>query len=206
MEVAGVVRFKHGAMWKALKALGWSQTELAQKSGLSITTIGTYINMKTRPSEEIALRIEIAFAEAGQYVDVLGEWPKNFRLMTKGEISIYRKFSQEQLTSPDPREVLERKEMAENALARCTAKEQELLRLRYWEDRSMDEIAEKEGCSGSNIGHKIQVALRKIRRTTGRRITFSEVDVPDDSKWTPSWMLPPKRGWLKEHTLDPLET
>jgi len=206
MEVAGVVRFKHGAMWKALKALGWSQTELAQKSGLSTTTIGESINMKKRPSEEIALQIEIAFAEAGQYVDVLGEWPKNFRLTTKGEISIYRKFSQEQLTSPDPREVLERKEMAENALTRCTPKEQELLRLRYWEDRSMDEIAEKEGCSGSNIGHKIQVALRKIRRTTQRRITFSEVEVPDDSKWSPFGPQETKVSWLKEHTLDSLET
>ena len=164
MEVAAAVRFKHGAMWKALKALGWSQTELARKSGLSTTTIGAIINMKTRPSEEIALRIEIAFAEAGQLVGVLAEWPKNFRLKAKGEISIYRELNQEQLTSPDPRKVLERKEMAENALACCTPKEQELLRLRYLEDRSLGEIAEKEGHSRQNISHKIQVVLRKIRQ------------------------------------------
>ena len=103
MKVAGVVRFKHGGMWKALKKLGWSQCALAKRSGLCPIRIGSYVNMKHRPLLETAIRIEAAFREAGEYVDILSEWPEGFSMGTKGEISIYREMTQDQLSSVDPR-------------------------------------------------------------------------------------------------------
>lgn len=161
MEIAGVIKFKHGGLWRALKALNWSQAELARRSGLH--SIHDVINMKRRPSAEKALRIEFALGEAGQYVDVLSEWPDDFRMETKGELSIYREIACEQLTGPNPQELLERKEMVESALERCTREERALLELRYINGESLREIADKEGCTHSNIGAKIQKTLRKIR-------------------------------------------
>ena len=163
MKVAGVVKFKHGGIWKALKKLGWSQCELARRSGLWPNQIGFVINMKRRPSLDIAMRIEVAFGEAGEYVDILSEWPEDFSMGTKGEISIYREITRDQLSSSDPQQALEQKEMAENALSRCSAEERELLELHYLEGWTHKEIADQQGCTNSNIGQKINNALIKIR-------------------------------------------
>ena len=127
MKIAGVVRFKHGGMWKALRKLGWSQSELARRSELCPTKVGYVINMKRRPTMEVALRIEVAFGEAGEYVDILSEWPDDFSMGTKGEISIYREMTQDQLSSVDPRKTLEQKDVLEDALSKCNAEERELL-------------------------------------------------------------------------------
>ena len=146
---------------------------------------------------ETALRIEIALGEVGQYVDILSEWPDGFRMETKGEISIYREISREQLAGPDPKEILERKEMVENAFARCTPKERELLELRYINGKTLQEIADKEGCTHSNIGNKIQRTLKKIRtiqKSGARRVVYDGYSINDDDD-----------HFHIENTLDPLD-
>ena len=163
MKIAGVVKFKHGGMWKALRKLGWSQSELARRSGLCPTKIGSTINMKRRPSTEVALCIEMAFGEAGEWVDVLSEWPDDFRMETKGEISIYREMSRDQLSSSDPQKTLEQKDVLEDALSKCNAEERELLELHYLKGWTYNDIAKRQGCTHSNIGSKIHKVLRKIR-------------------------------------------
>ena len=161
MEVAGVVRLKHGRMWRALKALGWTQTELGQRSGLGMHSIGDIINMRRRPNLKQSLRIEVAFAEAGQLVDVLGEWPDHFKMKTKGAISVYREIAQDQLAAPSPSASLELKDMADAALSQCTPEEQKLIRLHYIDGLSCWKIANQEGCN--NVQRKIENALEKIR-------------------------------------------
>mgnify|MGYP003150807359 FL=1 len=165
MKIAGVVKFKHGGMWKALRKLGWSQSELARRSGLDPQTIGHVINMKKRPPMKVALRMEVAFGEAGEYVDILSEWPEDFRMATTGEISIYREITRDQLSSSDPRKTLEQKDLLEDALSKCNAEERELLELYYLKDWTYDDIAKRQGCTRSNIGSKIHKVLRKSRKS-----------------------------------------
>ena len=156
MEVAGVVRLKHGRMWRALKALGWTQTELSQRAGVGKHSIGDIINMRRRPTLKQSLRIEIAFAEAGQLVDVLGEWPDHFKMKTKGAISVYREIAQDQLAAPSPSASLEWKDMAEAALSQCTPEEQQLIRLHYIDGHTCDAL-------GKNVQRKIENIFKTIR-------------------------------------------
>ena len=188
MEIAGVIKFKHGGLWKALKTLGWSQSELARRSGQTPSQIGDIINMKSRPSVERAICIEIPLGEAGQYVDILSEWPDDFRMKTKGELSVYQEISREQLSGPNPQEILERKEMVENALERCTWEERALLELRYINGETLQEIADREGCTRSNIGSKVNKALRKVRtlqKYGSRRLVSAAMA----TMWSIRWML-----------------
>jgi len=156
MEVAGVVRFKHGSMWRALKALGWTQAGLARRTGISDQSIGRYMSMKNRPSSKQALRIEVAFGKAGQLVDVLGEWPTRFKMETTGAISIYREIAQDQLAAPSPSASLEWKDMADAALSQCTPEEQQLIRLHYIDGHACNAL-------GKNVQRKIENILKTIR-------------------------------------------
>ena len=83
MRIAAITRFKQGTLWATLKKLGWSQNELSRRTGISASQIGCYINLKKKPSKEVADRIQAAFAEAGEAVDVMAIWPESFRGASK---------------------------------------------------------------------------------------------------------------------------
>lgn len=78
MRIAAITKFKQGTLWGLLKKLGWSQNELSRRTGIGPSQIGCYINLKKKPSKEIADRIQAAFAEAGEAVDVMAIWPESF--------------------------------------------------------------------------------------------------------------------------------
>lgn len=80
MNIASITRYKHGNIYKLLQKLGWSQLELARRSGLCGGVVGNIINLQRRPNEEQANAIQRAFGEADEYLDVLEEWPDAFRL------------------------------------------------------------------------------------------------------------------------------
>lgn len=80
MRIAAITRFKQGDIYAAIQRAGWTQSELARKTGLSVNVIGEIINMRKRPTEEQASAIQMALGEAGEYVDILSVWPEGFRI------------------------------------------------------------------------------------------------------------------------------
>jgi transcriptional regulator with XRE-family HTH domain len=79
MNVAAITRFKQGDVFKAMHKLGWSQKELARRSGLSYGLVCDFLNMKRRPNEESANAIQRALAEENIYIDVTSVWPDSFK-------------------------------------------------------------------------------------------------------------------------------
>lgn len=57
------LRSEHVRAARAL--LKWTQEDLAQRSGVGVTTINMWENDKTRPSRETKDQIFVAFVEAG---------------------------------------------------------------------------------------------------------------------------------------------
>lgn len=80
MNIAAITKYKHGSIYKLLQKLGWSQSELARRCDVCSTVIGDVINMVRRPNQKLADTIQRVFGEAGEYLDVLEEWPDSFRL------------------------------------------------------------------------------------------------------------------------------
>ena len=80
MKITAVTKFKHSLIYNALGGLGWSQADLARKSGLSVRVISLITTLQRRPSEQEANAIQLALAVAGKYIDVLEGWPETFKL------------------------------------------------------------------------------------------------------------------------------
>lgn len=78
MKITAVTRFKQGDIWRLLRKHGWTQAELARRSGMTQQALGKIINMILRPTEKQANAIQSAFAEVGEYIDVINLWPERF--------------------------------------------------------------------------------------------------------------------------------
>ena len=100
MEIAAITRYKHGGIARALQKLGWSQAELGRRAGINQVSVGTYVNMRCRPEQKTADKIQAAFGKEGIYVDVLGAWPEGFKMkkapviVSYGEVTKNWKLSQ----------------------------------------------------------------------------------------------------------------
>lgn len=84
MQITAITRYKHGKIYGLLQKLGWTQADLVRRSGLSLHVVGRIINLQGRPSREAADAIQRAFGEAGEYLDVLEEWPETFLGLKRG--------------------------------------------------------------------------------------------------------------------------
>jgi transcriptional regulator with XRE-family HTH domain len=87
MRITAITRYKHGELYHLLLKLGWSQAELARRTQIHPTIIGKIINLVCRPRPDQAELIQKAFGEAGEFFDILGEWPEGFTGLKKGLIT-----------------------------------------------------------------------------------------------------------------------
>ena len=80
MQITAITKYKHGGLYGVLKRLGWNQSELARKSSLTPQLVGKIINLHARPTADHANKIQAAVGLAGEFLDVLAEWPEAFSI------------------------------------------------------------------------------------------------------------------------------
>jgi DNA-directed RNA polymerase sigma subunit (sigma70/sigma32) len=188
MKITAITKFKHGGLFEALKQLNWSQNELSRRSGIHNGTIGRVINMKERPSERVANKIQETLGEAGVYLDVTQEWPETFKGFDKTikieqtkDISIleleaahtfYNQLFLEQLP--------EEADYIDGAIMSLTNQEKEVIESRFGFNgfpKSLDEVGSHIGHSRENTRQIQNRAIRKIKRKIEANKALDEINI-----------------------------
>lgn len=176
MKITAITHYKHGELFAILTRLGWTQAELARRAGLSPCLVGEIINLRKRPLQKHADAIQRAFGDAGEYLDVLEQWPETFGGMSRSseraetvDVPMERLIGcREALMLPAPEQAL-RTDLS-NAMGECldtlTEREKRVIEARFYENRTLDNVANelrfKKG-GGERVRQIESRALRKLR-------------------------------------------
>jgi len=170
MEIAAMTRYKHGGIFRALRKLGWPQIELSRRVGFAV---GDFINMRRRPSESRASKIQEVFGKEGIYVDVLGAWPEDFKMknlpviVTYGEVDVHRLEEKK----PLPIESVEQLEIALDAIPEHMC---EILEDIYIRGATPSQIAATHGVSRQTVQNWLLKAKRTARDAYGKQRSMDE--------------------------------
>ena len=165
MKIAAVVKIKHGAIWEALEKLNWNQAELARRANIQPTRIGEIINLKRRPYQGEAKKIELAFLDGGIKVDVLSEWPEMFKIR-KSNLTYYKDVETDRMLSNANPLTLEEKEYMQILLDKLSDIEADVLLSNVVQDIPLYELAKKWNLSRnriSQIKEELEEKLEKFR-------------------------------------------
>ncbi len=188
MKITAITRYKHGQLWAVLQRLGWSQTELARRTGLTNRVVGFIMNLVRRPTEEQANAIQQALGAVGEYFDVLSEWPETFQGLKPGykveqteEVEMERLLGcREALQLPAPESGYEDDETFEDklneALSRLSPKYQIVIRRRFWHKETLKQIGEKINLSPEQVRVIECRAIRTLRGPAYMGRLWSNVD------------------------------
>lgn len=172
------VKAKHGALLAALEKRRWNQRQGAEFLGIDQTNFSKLINMEKVPrkiSEELEIKL---FELTGQTSDEL--WPEEifteeFLASSKHSRDI-REVPVHLLTAagaipalppPTPEEVYEHGELADalrKALEGLSPRAQHVIRGRFIEEKTLNEIGEEIGVSPSRVQQIEMKALKTLRK------------------------------------------
>jgi transcriptional regulator with XRE-family HTH domain len=171
MRITAITKFKHGVLKEALDKLGWSQSELARRCGIAQSELGRIINLKKRPSEERALKIQRAFGDAGVFIDIEEAWPDGFEGIDIPEIketrevdmqSIHLEFHRRQQLC-EPSGISEEVTTGINSVLETLPSAcQEVIRLRF-EGNTLEYVANKLGVKRERVRVIEARGLRLLR-------------------------------------------
>lgn len=203
MEIAAITRYKHGGIVRALRQLGWTQAELGRRAGVCPTRVGTCINMRYRPSSEVAAKIQAAFGREGIYVDVLGAWPEDFKMKRAPVIVSYAEVAPHELPGSQPSLSYLEADQLEVALKSIPERLREILESHYVDGVTYDELAREHGVTKEAVRNWVRRAERAAREsyeTLVRREEAGTLDVipfiaptclPGSGNARPGWAPPP---------------
>jgi RNA polymerase sigma factor (sigma-70 family) len=184
MKVTAVTKFKQGDLYNALKKLGWTQAELAKRSGVSQQTIGHVLNLRNKPSPFNIDRIQKAFAKAGEYLDVLSIWPEDFKGLDKSvtveqtkEVDLALLGANTLVLHDTMKPNLDdARRLIEKSLAKLTEREANIIRWKHFDGKDLNKIADDGKISRQSISTIYNRALRRLRCSTQEKILREAMD------------------------------
>ena len=176
MKITAITRYKHGELYAILNRLGWTQSELARRAGLDAGRVGEVVNLNKRPSQKTANAIQNALGEAGEYFDVLEQWPETFQGIKKGttkeetmevpmECLIGCREAMK-LPAPEQQSGDGLDTVMDECLATLTERERQVIEARFYEYRTLDEVGGQYRVGRERVRQIEAKALRKLRSFT----------------------------------------
>jgi RNA polymerase sigma factor (sigma-70 family) len=174
MNITAITRYKHGDLYNLLKQLGWTQAELARRTGMHACTLGGIINLARRPTVDQADRIQRALGEAGVYLDVLSTWPETFAGLKPGykveqtaDIDMGTLVGCHEalmIAAPEPVDTTDIDAAVEEAVSRLDPDHRTVIQRHFMNEETLKEIGDDLHLSPSGVGQRGVQALRKLRR------------------------------------------
>ena len=176
--MTAITNLKSGRLDKVLKQLGWTQSELARRSNMCLSTVEDIINLAKYPTEEEANTIQIALGEAGEYLDVLELWSATFApqleiggLEHPSEVQLESLWNHpEVMRLPAPEygdSGLDT--VLETTMARLPKRMHEVLKRRFWKGETLQRIGEGMGVTRARAQQMVSNGLRKLKDPTWAR-------------------------------------
>jgi len=173
MKVTAITKFKQGDLYNALKKLGWTQAELARRSGVSPEAIGCALNLRNKPSPSRIAKIQKAFGEAGVFIDVLSIWPEDFKGLDKSvTVEQTKEVDLALIGSNTP--VLhdtmkpnfdDARKIIDETLSELTPKQASYIRETFLNGKTCGEAGKDVGKTSWNYNQQRNNVLRKIRQS-----------------------------------------
>lgn len=177
-------RLKHGVLLEALAKRGWNQSQAARYFGVSPTEFGYWINLKRIP-------VNLTEAQTAKLVELTGQlpehlWPEYIR--SKDFLDAPKTFEvvknvdarrmlsalqfRRELSAVAPDKLFEKeelKQLLEQALNTLPPRTAEVLRRRFYDDETLDEVAKVLHVSRERVSQIEASGLRKLRHPTRSR-------------------------------------
>lgn len=174
MKITAITRFKHAEVWRLLQKLGWSQSELSRRAEIRPECLGRIVNLRSRPSVAQAEKIQRAFGEAGEYLDILEEWPETFTGLPAGfkcestqDVDHLSIESPEAMNAIADTSVAEREaameSITESMLSGLTPGLRRVMELRYFADLTQAQSGQILRVTKERIRQLENTARRKLR-------------------------------------------
>lgn len=194
MNITAITRYKSGTIYTLLKKLGWTQVELSRRTKIRQQNIGQIINLFKRPTPEQANAIQMAFGEAGEYIDILSEWPETFQGLKTNKVEQTADIDTEtlldnpeilQIEAP-PVEHYDDKLTAalEDAMSTLTDREREVITQKHIHNKTLSEIGREFRRDRQSIANIETRAFRELRKAS--RLKKLLEFVPDKAKTIPA--------------------
>ena len=151
---------KHRLLVRTLKRAGWTQKELAARSGLSENDISAFVLLNRYPTDEKANAIQKAFGEVNIYFDVLEAWPLRYRSLVTEQFDdeCYLSFGD----SAEGVELAEIVSRVHEAVATLTKRQQAIIH-DWMEGYTYEELAQRFGFGKERARQLVSRALRQLR-------------------------------------------
>lgn len=173
MKITAITRYKHGELYAILKRIGWTQSELARRAGIHVVTVGDIINLVKRPTAEQADAIQMALGTAGEYFDVLAEWPEAFRGVKRGyrreqtaEVPMERLIDHPEIMQLPVPETVNTEGLysaLESAIETLPPRAKSVLKNRFWENKTFKQTGKEHNVGRQQARNIENAALRRLR-------------------------------------------
>lgn len=185
MKITAITRFKHGGLWSILKRIDWTQSKLAEMCGFSPYVIGDIINLQRRPTVEQANTIQRVLGDAGEFLDVLSEWPETFAGLKRGfnvehteDIPLERLIDHPEILQI-PEEFPADYSGLSAALESIPARERKALEKVWLEEKTLKESSDEMGyAGGGERARQLSNKALRLLRHPKRIATILEQDYP----------------------------
>ena len=175
MKITAITKYKHGELYAIIQRIGWTQSELARQTKMSASQIGDIINLVKRPTPEQADAIQNAVGTAGEYLDVLSEWPETFaglkrgyRLEQTAEMPMERLLDHPevlQIAAPEEGDNNLDERMA-SAIETLPKRVQTVLRERFWNGKTLEATGKRLKRTRDRVRQIEAKGLRMLRHPT----------------------------------------